>query len=161
VYGVLTLLFHRDGNGELFVLMGIRGKKLAGTNVGFASFPGGLVKPGEKLPEAAIRELREEGACGNIEIFPGFAMGPHNAAPSVTFMRAGRTTSLNVAESYEWEGKTMTWIPAEAVRIALFKEDNASLVNAFRSQSLNVEDSLAIAPDAVLPAKILLDTFVL
>lgn len=162
VYGALTLLFHqKNEESDTLVLMGIRGNKLAGMNVGYASFPGGLVKPGENLPNACIRELKEEGARGNIEIFPGFSMGPHNAAPSVTFMRAGRTTSTDVADSYEWEGKTMIWVPKQAVTNLLFNGENTALVEAFRAQGLNPKDDLAIAPDAVLPAQILLEQFVI
>jgi 8-oxo-dGTP pyrophosphatase MutT (NUDIX family) len=161
VYGVLTLLFHRDGNGELFVLMGIRSKKLAGPNVGFASFPGGLTKPGEYLATTCLRELREEGACGQIEIFPGFAMRPHNTIPCTTFMRMGQTTSLGIAESYEWEGKAMTWIPLRALRVALFEGDNALVVDAFHSRNIGAPDDLQIAPDTIDLAKTLLDTFIL
>jgi len=163
VYGVLTLLFHYREDGKAEALMGIRSARLAGTNVGFASFPGGLVKPGECLENAALRELKEEGALGQIEIYPGFSMGAHNAAPSVTFMRAGRTTSREVAPSYEWAGKLMAWVPVAFIRDALFYDDREPLTHAFRSQGIEMDDQAGvdIAGDAILPAKILLEQFIL
>ncbi|MCW1892036.1 MAG: hypothetical protein KIH65_002220 [Candidatus Uhrbacteria bacterium] len=163
VYGVLTLLFHHTTDrGEGHVLMNIRGDKLAGTNVGYASFPGGLVKPGEDLETACIEELNQEGAKGEFYIFDGFTMGVHNAAPSITFMRAGLTTTddIDLEASYDWLGKTTIWVPEGAVRSAIFKGDNTGLVTAFRDHELLVKSDLAIAPDAILPAKGLFEQFV-
>jgi ADP-ribose pyrophosphatase YjhB (NUDIX family) len=158
VYGVLTVPFHRTSQGTN-VLIGIRGKKLAGTNTGTASFPGGLVKPGERVEDAALRELTEEGVCGKVDIFPAFAFGEHNAAPSITFVRAAHVTSKELRESYEWEGKTMIWVPLSVVAQAL-NGDNKALVQAFRSQDIEVADTLPIAGDVIEPAKVILDTFI-
>jgi ADP-ribose pyrophosphatase YjhB (NUDIX family) len=157
VYGVLSVVFHEFPDGYR-VLMGVRSAKLAGKNKGDASFPGGLVHPGETLAQAADRQLSEEGGCGTVVPMPGFAFDVHNAAPSMTFVRGVMIDSTEVKDSFEWTEKMMIWVPRRAARAAV-DGDSRDLVAAFRARGIEVPDELKVAPDAAGPARTILDAF--
>lgn len=155
-FGVLTLLRRYDTDMAPHILVGIRSKQLAGRHVGTVSFPGGLVHPKESIEHAARRQMREE--CGiEIETMEnGFAIGLHPNAPSTTFMCVANTTSHEVSDSFEWKGGQAVWASEESVIQAL-DGNNSAMVGAFRKVGLDVNEGVAIAPDAAEPARLLLN----
>lgn len=161
VYGVLVYMrLHRSGEPTR-VLMGVRAANLAGKNTGTASFPGGLVDAGEPLRVAAPRELSEEGGQAKYAMREGFTFGAHNAAPSITFMCMADTSDSDIAPSIEWKGKRMVWVPEETLLEALENPaQSRSLAAAFRSQGFDLPgNNVTIAPDAVEPARTLLEVY--
>jgi len=155
-YGVLTILRRYGQDGQPYLLVGLRSKQLAGRHVGTISFPGGLVRPRERLIEAACRQLREECQMELGRITPGFAMGLHPNAASITFMLlADDYASSEVGESFEWKGGKALWAPEDAVLKAL-DGDTVAMVETFNRAELDVAEGTPIAPDAAKPAKLLL-----
>jgi ADP-ribose pyrophosphatase YjhB (NUDIX family) len=147
VYGVVTVLRRYEGNAS-YILVGVRSQKLAGMNVGMASFPGGLVDPGEPLKLSGPRELFEEGMRGHIRTMSGFAFEAHPDCPSITFSMLAETESREVLPSYEWEGRSLVWAEESAVWRALREpRDNHELRAAFGKHGIVVAEDLRFAPD--------------
>lgn len=155
-FGVLMLLRRYDANKAPHILVGIRSKELAGRHVGAASFPGGLVRPKESIEQTARRQMREE--CGiELETMEnGFAIGHHPNAPSTTFLCVADTESEDVANSFEWKGGRAVWASEDSVKLAL-DGDSSAMADAFRRAGMDWSMSISIAPDALAPAKLLLN----
>ena len=160
-YGVGTVVLHEE-EGVGHVLMGVRAKALGGVNVGTASVPAGLVKPGQSLSDAARHELLTETGLVADAVHPGFAYANHQDAASTTFVRLSILTAgrRDVKPSYEWERGTLVWVPRNAL-IAAIKDptDNKRLVAPFRAAGLSVADDLRVAPDIAGPALALLTDY--
>ncbi|MBI4138939.1 NUDIX domain-containing protein [Candidatus Uhrbacteria bacterium] len=155
-FGILTLARRWDANGESHVLVGIRSKELAGRHVGTVSFPGGLVKPGETIEQAARRQMKEECGIELTGMCPGYAIGHHPNAGSTTFVSvADAASSGDVTDSFEWKGGKALWAPVASVLKAI-EGDTTAMVDVFRKAGHDVNEGAPIAPDAADPARILL-----
>ena len=134
-------------NGDR-VLAGVRSRQLAGTHMGMLSFPAGLVKPGETLDDAAMRQLNEESGI----VFPEFnrdAVEARNPdAPQTTYCFRMATKQLEVRETFEAEGKTFIWVNLQDSVMPALEGDVKPLIKEFRKRGIEITDDVRIAPDA-------------
>lgn len=163
IYGVATAARVKI-DGITYLYMGIRADAsvIAGMNPGMLSLPAGLVNsPDETIIEAAAREFRGEGGLNlNIVLRPGVAFGPHNAAPSITFVALGDVWEHgDIKPSLEWKGRKMLPVPEELVRMVLDDPDrDGELRTHLSTQGVNVS-KVQIAPDIIGPLKTMLKVY--
>lgn len=165
VYGVVTAVRRTTPGGERLILAGIRASadKIAGMNTGTLSLPGGLVNsPDENIRQAAYREFRGEGGMNvPFVLRPCVTFGPHNAAPSVTFVALGDVNGDvgEIGESFEWQGRRMVWLPEELLQRALENpDDHGPLTCALMEAGIEV-DRAVIAGDVADPLRRLLAAY--
>ncbi len=139
------------------ILVGVRSQCTA-SNQGMLSFPGGFVRPKERLIDTLTRYLDTE--------VPGlvfdhrdvvFTFGAHNVAPSLTFcatiaVRADYDQmfqqNLLMPSNLAWEGETLIWASEEDVYAALVGDLNP-MKKLCHSRGIKVVQGFA--PDVVGP----------
>jgi ADP-ribose pyrophosphatase YjhB (NUDIX family) len=149
-FGAMGICRRYEPDGTSYVLMGIRGAKLATLNVGQASFPAGLAKPNESVECTLLREFEEETGVGVGQVlrYPGFATFRFPDACSMTFTGMLETKTRQPLKScYEVKGKTFTWVPEHALAETIAAGMNKELVQAFRDNDINVPDDLKVTND--------------
>jgi hypothetical protein len=144
--GALALV-ERDNH----FLVGVRSNQLAGTHPGMASFPGGIINPGEGVLQGIRRELAEETSIRETE-YLATGLGWNPTAPNPTFVCNFRTEVKNVSKTYEVKGKSFIWIPASIVRSALYGH-TGGLNHSFKDSGLSLSAPVEIAPDARVGAR--------
>lgn len=156
-YGILIIVRVRDEKGVPHLLVGIRSAQLAGRHVGTVSFPGGLVKPNERIMDAASRQMQEECKLQPDAYYDGVAIGNHPNAGSTTFICVANMKKFgDVGDSFEWKGGKAVWAPEEAVKSAL-AGDTQAMVDVFHRADINIAEGAPMAPDVVQPASLLLN----
>ncbi len=165
VYGVVTAVRRTTPGGKRLILAGIRAgaDKIAGMNTGTLSLPGGLVNsPDETISQAAYREFRGEGGMNvPFTLKPRVTFGPHNAAPSVTFVALGDVNGDvgEIGESFEWQGRKMFWLPEELLqRVLENPDDHGPLTCALLEAGIEM-DRAVIAGDVADPLRRLLAAY--
>lgn len=143
VPGVMVFITNGDR-----ILAGVRSRNLAGTHVGMVSFPAGLMKPGETLDDAAIRQLKEESGIDFPEFDYDAAEARNPDAPQTTFCFRMATKQREVRETFEAEGKTFVWVNLQDSMMPALKGDVKPLITEFRKQRIELADDVRIAPDA-------------
>lgn len=165
VYGVVTAVRRTTPGGERLILAGIRASadKIAGMNTGTLSLPGGLVNsPDENIRQAAYREFRGEGGMNvPFVLRPCVTFGPHNAAPSVTFVALGDVNGDvgEIGESFEWQGRRMVWLPEELLQRALENPDDHGPLTCYLLEAGIEVDRAVIAGDVADPLRRLLTVY--
>jgi len=148
-YGAMGICRRYESDGTPYVLMGIRGAKLATLNVGEATFPAGLAQPNESVERTLLREFEEETGIGVGKVlrYPGYATFRFPNACSMTFTGLLETkTRQPLKTCYEVKGKVFTWVPEKSLQAAL-NGDNTALVKKFRENDVNVPDNLKVTND--------------
>ncbi|MBP6945511.1 hypothetical protein KBB85_05850, partial [Patescibacteria group bacterium] len=130
---------------------------------GTLSLPGGLVNHRkEMIGDAARREFRGEGGMNvPFTLKPRVTFGPHNAAPSVTFVALGDVNGDvgEIGESFEWQGRRMCWLPEESWRRILENpHDHGSMTDDLMEAGINV-DCAVVAGDVADPLRRLLAAY--
>lgn len=157
-YGAMGICRRIEPDGTPYVLMGIRGKRIATKNVGQASFPAGMAKPNESVLNTLLREFAEETGVGlgQVMIHPGFAVSYFPDCNSMTFTALLETrTRQPITACTEVKGNTYTWVPESAVRDAVIDGSTEALVGAFRRNDIDAPDGLSVTNDGAASYRIL------
>lgn len=155
-YGTMAICRRFDEKDTPRVLLGIRGAKLGGVNVGRASFPAGLVKPRESLEIAYLRELEEETGLDHVMIYPGWATFRLPNACSMTFSALSETRSKQALKpTYEVKGGVFIWVCEDALYEAVFTGEAKRLTQDFIDQDIHIDGEVEISNDGAATYKVL------
>ncbi|MFH1078286.1 MAG: NUDIX hydrolase [Patescibacteria group bacterium] len=149
-YGAMGICRRYESDGTPYVLMGIRGEKLATKNIGQASFPAGMAVPNESIMNTLLREFKEETGVGfdQVLLYPGLAIAYFPDCCSMTFTGLLETkTRQPLKTCYEVKGKVFTWVPEHALAETIATGNNMELVQTFLSHDVNVPDDLKVTND--------------
>ena len=119
-----------DGDAELMVLLIHRRKQRD------VSFPKGKLDPGESMPQAAVRETREE---TGLRVALGASLGtihyemPGGNAKVVQYWAAEVTAKAALASTFKpnSEVQALEWVPADTARSRLTYEADRELFDVF------------------------------
>lgn len=154
VPGVMAIVRNPLGR----VLVCIRSHALGGTHPGTLSFPAGLMKPGEQIQDAIVRQVADETGIHLNEhtdwrddsVF--VARNPD--APQSVYCQEVIIPDTNDELNKTWEAKggRFIWLPTIWIRAAL-RHDMRDVMRVFGEAGIDLEQPPHFAPDAHAAAK--------